>query len=61
MNRKTVSFAALLLLVTAASGCVSLTSWTHNKRHLKQVWNEAAAVHEDIDRIIFGLERNPAE
>ena len=43
------------------TGCISLTSWTHNKRHLKQVWHEFEGLHEDVDRIIFGLERNPAE
>jgi hypothetical protein len=57
---------ALLLLcciaaVSFAAGCVSLTSWNHNKRHLKQLWNELQGLHEDMDRIIFGLERNPAE
>ncbi len=61
MNRKATLFLGLALLMAGTSGCISLTSWTHNKRHLKQVWNELQALHEDIDRIIFGLERNPAE
>jgi hypothetical protein len=52
---------ALASLTAGTSGCISLTSWSHNKRHLKQIWNELEMLHEDIDRIIFGLERNPAE
>lgn len=59
MKRTPAVLLALALLVT--SGCISLTSWTHNKRHMKQVWNELQQLHEDVDRIIFGLERNPAE
>ncbi|HVY61931.1 MAG TPA: hypothetical protein VHF22_09775, partial [Planctomycetota bacterium] len=61
MKLKASVLLALAVLMTTTSGCISLTSWSHNKRHLKQVWNELQNLHEDIDRIIFGLERNPAE
>ena len=59
--KRPVALLGLALIMTATSGCISLTSWTHNKRHLKQIWNEFQNLHEDIDRIVFGLERNPAE
>lgn len=61
MKLKATLFLALALTMAGTSGCISLTSWAHNKRHLKQIWNELQNLHEDIDRIIFGLERNPAE
>ena len=61
MKLKSAALLGLLLIASATSGCISLTSWAHNKRHLKQVWNEMQALHEDVDRIVFGLERNPAE
>ncbi len=64
MQRKRASYltlAALLVVAGVAPGCISLTSWAHNKRHLKQVWNELQDLHEDVDRLVFGLERNPAE
>jgi hypothetical protein len=60
MKRTAVVFLGLALL-SFTGGCISLTSWTHNKRHMKQIWNEFQNLHEDVDRIIFGLERNPAE
>ena len=61
MKRKALLLAAMLFLAPLAGGCISLTSWAHNKRHLKQFWNELEGLHEDIDRLVFGLERNPAE
>ncbi len=61
MKRKAILLVACVTLASFAGGCISLTSWAHNKRHLKQVWNELQGLHEDIDRLIFGLERNPAE
>lgn len=64
-SRRRAGFLLSLILavvcVTSLGGCISLTSWTHNKRHVKQFWNELQGLHEDMDRIIFGLERNPAE
>jgi hypothetical protein len=59
--RKMFLAAACVAALSFAGGCISLTSWSHNKRHLKQFWNELQGLHEDIDRVIFGLERNPAE
>jgi hypothetical protein len=61
MKLKFAALLGLLAMASATSGCISLTSWAHNKRHLKQVWNEMQQLHEDVDRIVFGLERNPAE
>jgi hypothetical protein len=54
-------FALLVFVGSTAAGCISMTSWAHNKRHVKQVWHELHDLHEDFDRIVFGLERNPAE
>ncbi len=61
MKRTAFLLSACLVLASFAGGCISLTSWNHNKRHVKQVWNELQGLHEDIDRVIFGLERNPTE
>ena len=61
MKRSAKYLLLCLALVTLGSGCISFTSWNHNKRHLKQVWNELQGLHEDLDRVVFGLERNPAE
>ncbi len=61
MKRTAFLLAACLAIGSFGAGCISLTSWSHNKRHLKQIWNELQGLHEDIDRVIFGLERNPAE
>jgi hypothetical protein len=61
MKRNAFLMAAVLALASFGAGCFSMTSWSHNKRHLKQIWNEFQGLHEDIDRVIFGLERNPAE
>lgn len=61
MRRKAGFLLVLALIATTAAGCISLTSWSHNKRHVKQFWNELQGLHEDIDRVVFGLERNPAE
>lgn len=61
MKRTAFAVLACLAIASFGAGCVSLTSWSHNKRHLKQVWNELQSLHEDIDRVVFGLERNPAE
>lgn len=59
--RNALALLALALMPIILGGCISLTSWAHNKRHVKQMWNEFEGLHEDFDRIIFGLERNPAE
>jgi hypothetical protein len=61
MKRNAYLLLAALALASFGAGCISLTSWSHNKRHLKQLWNEFQGLHEDIDRVIFGLDRNPAE
>jgi len=56
-----LTLAVLASTASGVAGCISLTSWVHNKRHMKQVWHEFEGLHEDLDRIVFGLERNPAE
>ncbi len=61
MLRRALFMLALVGFTTAFTGCISLTSWAHNKRHVKQVWSEFQGLHDDMDRIVFGLERNPAE
>ena len=56
---------ALLLVATFAvlastSGCFTL-SWKHNRRHLRKFIDELIELHQDIDRVIFGLDRDPSE
>ncbi|RME72229.1 MAG: hypothetical protein D6776_09120 [Planctomycetota bacterium] len=60
-TRKSWMLLALLGLSMTLPGCISFTSWAHNKRHLKQFYNQLQGMHEDFDRMIFGLDRNPAE
>lgn len=50
----------LLGAMLLTSGCFSL-NWAHNRRHVKKFFDQLSLLHEDIDRVIFGLERNPAE
>ena len=52
------SFAVAMAIVV--SGCFSL-SWAHNRRHVRKFIDELVALHEDIDKVIFGLDRNPSE
>jgi hypothetical protein len=58
--KKLATFAALALICTSLDGCFTL-SWAHNRRHIRKIVDELTLLHQDIDKIIFGLDRNPAE
>ncbi|MDC3379476.1 hypothetical protein OAX78_04260 [Planctomycetota bacterium] len=60
MKNKLISFAAIALMGFTASGCFSL-SWAHNRRHVRKIIDEFVELHQDFDKVIFGLDRNPAE
>ena len=58
--KKQALYAFTLALVVSVSGCFSL-SWAHNRRHVRKVIDQLVRLHQDIDKVIFGLDRNPAE
>lgn len=60
MKKKFLSFAMIAALCLSQSGCFSL-SWAHNRRHVRKFIDELVQLHQDIDKVIFGLDRNPAE
>lgn len=60
MKKKFVTFAAMAALCLSQSGCFTL-SWAHNRRHVRKFIDELVQLHQDIDKVIFGLDRNPAE
>lgn len=59
-TKKLLNFALLATLLLSQSGCFTL-SWAHNRRHVRKFIDEFVQLHEDIDKVIFGLDRNPAE
>jgi hypothetical protein len=60
MKMKKLTYAGALVLALTVSGCFSL-SWAHNRRHVRKFIDELVQLHQDIDKILFGLDRNPAE
>ena len=61
MKKQKVSlYAFAVTTALVVSGCFSL-SWAHNRRHVRKFIDELVALHEDIDKVIFGLDRNPSE
>jgi len=58
--KKHATYAFVAALVLTVSGCFSL-SWAHNRRHVRKFIDELVQLHQDIDKVIFGLDRNPAE
>ncbi len=58
--KKMVNLAVMATVCFSLTGCFSL-SWAHNRRHIRKVIDEMVQLHEDIDKVIFGLDRNPAE
>ena len=58
--KKLIAFVGVAALMVVSSGCLSL-NWHHNRRHVRKVVDDLQELHQDIDKIIFGLERNPAE
>jgi hypothetical protein len=53
-------YAVAVALTLTVSGCFSL-SWAHNRRHVRKVIDQLVQLHQDIDKVIFGLDPNPAE
>jgi len=58
--KKQVVYAFAVALALSVTGCFSL-SWKHNRRHIRKVIDELVQLHQDIDKVIFGLDRNPSE
>ena len=58
--KKLAATACISVLCLSMNGCFTL-SWAHNRRHVRKVIDELVQLHEDIDKVIFGLDRNPAE
>lgn len=58
--KKLTTFAMIGVVCLGLDGCFSL-SWAHNRRHVRKFIDELTLLHQDIDKIIFGLDRNPAE
>ncbi len=60
MKRSILTLALTLGLGLSLGGCFSL-SWAHNRRHVRKVIDQLVQLHQDIDKVFFGLDRNPAE
>jgi hypothetical protein len=58
--KKALLVAATFAVVVSTSGCFTL-SWKHNRRHLRKFIDELIELHQDVDRVIFGLDRDPSE
>jgi len=58
--KKLSTLALMSVLCLSLNGCFTL-SWAHNRRHVRKVIDQLVQLHEDIDKVIFGLDRNPAE
>ena len=58
--KKALLMAATFAVVVSVSGCFTL-SWKHNRRHLRKFIDELIELHQDVDRVIFGLDRDPSE
>ena len=59
-SKKLLFGTVALLLAVTMSGCFTL-SWKHNRRHLRKFIDELLELHADIDKVIFGLDRDPSE
>ena len=57
---KTTVYMVALAMTLTVSGCFSL-SWAHNRRHVHKVIDSIVSLHQDIDKVIFGLDPNPSE
>jgi len=53
-------YAVALAMTLTVSGCFSL-SWAHNRRHVRKVIDSLVQLHQDIDKVVFGLDPNPSE
>ena len=57
---KKALLAVMLLSVVTMSGCFTL-SWKHNRRHLRKFIDELIELHQDVDKVICGLDKDPSE
>jgi hypothetical protein len=57
---KKALLAVMLFSVVTMSGCFTL-SWKHNRRHLRHFIDELIELHQDVDKVIFGLDKDPSE
>lgn len=58
---KKALLAVMLLAVSVTmSGCFTL-SWKHNRRHLRKFIDELIELHADVDKVVFGLDKDPSE
>ncbi len=60
MLKRMLVLAALLGLTLGTTGCLTL-NWHHNRRHVRKVVDQLQELHMDVDKIVFDLDRNPAE
>ncbi|MCA8923258.1 MAG: hypothetical protein KDD82_15690 [Planctomycetes bacterium] len=58
--KKLPLYALMVGVCLSMNGCFTL-SWAHNRRHVRKFIDELVELHQDIDKVIFGLDRNPAE
>lgn len=62
--RKRLALGAMLgLYLLGSTGCIWPFNWSiaHNKRHFRRIWIQWKELETDIDAVIFGLERYPAD
>ena len=58
--KKAILVVATLAMFVSMSGCFTM-SWKHNRRHLRKFIDELIELHQDIDKVIFGLDKDPSE
>lgn len=58
--KKLLLGVAVFALFLSSSGCFTL-NWAHNRRHLRKFIDEIIELHQDVDKVVFGLDKNPAE
>ncbi len=58
--KKALLVAATFAVLFSVSGCFTL-SWKHNRRHLRKFIDELIELHQDVDKVIFGLDKDPSE
>lgn len=61
--RKVLALVLASWVLASASSCIWPLNWSlaHNKRHFRRLWIQWKELETDIDAVIFGLERYPAE
>ncbi|MCZ6602054.1 MAG: hypothetical protein O6952_03525 [Planctomycetota bacterium] len=61
--RKRLALAMASWVLISMSGCIWPLNWSvaHNKRHFRRIWIQWKELETDIDAVIFGLERYPAD